>query len=94
MSSYQKPSGLDFAGLIVNKAGRLVSQLDHPTVDEHWDKDQQRSHRVKFTDGDDIALDTWLAKAAAEGISVKGSRFWDALEQTVRESSFLLSLLT
>jgi hypothetical protein len=86
MSSHslqQKLALLDFAGVAVNEDGHLTNHTGHPIIDERPDEDRKRSHRIKFTEEDDIVLATWLARAAAEGVSLKGSKFWDTLERTV-----------
>ncbi|KAL8923735.1 MAG: hypothetical protein Q9208_004487 [Pyrenodesmia sp. 3 TL-2023] len=78
----QKLALLARTGLAVNQDGHLTHHTGYPVITGNLSKDRKRYHRVKFTEGDDLALAVWLDKAAAQGISLQGPKFWTNLERT------------
>ena len=78
---------LDLSGVAVNEDGHVTDVTGYPM---QLDQPQQkRSQRTKFTAEDAQALAIWLDRAAAQGISLKGSTFWRTLERTVRCHCFV-----
>lgn len=73
---------LDSTGIAVNENGHLTDIAGYPM---QFDQSQQkRTKRTKFTAEDEQVLAIWLDRAAAQGISLKGPKFWQILERTVR----------
>lgn len=67
----------------MDEAGYITDATGYPmTVDL---PKQKRSYRTKYTDEDARILAIWLDRAAAQGISLKGPKFWQILERTVRD---------
>ena len=83
LSPVEKLDLIAFTGIAIDEHGQLADLMGYPISADPSLQDHKQTHRNRFTEEDKIALTTWLAKAAAEGISLKGSRFWDNLQRTV-----------
>lgn len=82
LTQKQKLAFIRFTGTLVNDDGRITDHMGYPMIDDCPAKEQH--HRISFDEEDDHTLTCWLAKAAVEGISLRGPRFFKDLELIVR----------
>lgn len=78
----QKLALVAFTGARVDDDGRIIDHEGYPVTDDPAAKAQHQ--RTPFDEKDNHTLAGWLARAAVEGISLKGPRIFKDLELTVR----------
>ena len=81
LAAKQKLALIAFTGTRVNEDGRIVDDKGLPVLGASPPHTQY--HRTPFDEKDNRTLTGWLARAAVEGISLKGPRFFKDLERTV-----------
>ena len=82
LTGKQKLALIALTGTKVNEDGRIVDHEGFPVTDNPTAQAQQ--HRIPFDEKDNRTLAGWLARAAAEGISLKGPRIFKDMELAVR----------
>ncbi len=87
LTQKQKLAVISFTGIQVNDDGRITDYVGYPMVD---DRPAMEQHcRIPFDEEDNRTLTSWLMKAAAEGVSLRGPRFFRDLELVVRQALLL-----